>query len=310
MKKIIIILFILRSVSAFACDNCNVFLNISPNDYRNSIGFYHHSRFMYGKYNELGQVLLKHGGIETSELLNKEITDLYQTYELRGTFYLREKWKTMFTLPVVNNTEKIDGLAKYSIKGMSDPILMQTYQLYNTKETVDSIDQVTHRVTVGGGLKIPLGSIDKEYAFGKPNLDLQPGSGSWDFLFLTTYAVRYKSLGFSSNLNIKFNSYNKYNFKYGNTLNFNGNIFYIKPLKGLTLMPFVGLYIEKFEKDYELSILNDSGGATFFGNLGLKVYKGSWSIDAQYQKVFSSQLNGDTQLFTIYRTTVGINYNF
>lgn len=310
MKKIIIILFILRSASTFACDNCNVFINISPNDYRNTVGFYHHSRFMYGKHNELGQVLLKHGGIETSELLNKEVTDLYQTYELRGTFFLKEKWKTMFTLPVVNNTQSIDGLAKYSIQGIADPIIMQSYQVYSTKETIDTTEKITQRVTLGGGVKVPLGSIDKTYAFGKPNLDLQPGSGSWDFLFLSTYAIKYKSVGFSANLNVKFNSYNVDHFKYGNTLNFNGNLFYIKTTKGITVMPFVGVYIEKFERDYELSVLNDSGGATFFGNLGLKLYKGKWSIDAQYQKVVATQLNGDSQLFTIYRTSVGLNYNF
>ena len=34
---------------------------------------------------------------------------------------------------------------------------------------------------MGGGVKLPLGSISKSYAFGTPNLDLQPGSGSWDF---------------------------------------------------------------------------------------------------------------------------------
>lgn len=310
MKKIIIILFIIQSVSSFACDNCNVFLNISPNDYRNSIGFYHHTRYMSGTYNELGQVYLKHGGVETSELLNKKIEDLYRTYELRGTFYWREKWKTMVTLPVVDNTQKIDGLAKYRVKGIADPILMQTYQVYNTKQTEDSSEKVIHRFALGGGVKIPLGNINKSYVYGKPNLDLQPGSGSWDFIFISTYSLRYKSLGFSSNLNVKFNTYNNENFRYGNTLNFSGNIFYMKSTKNLLIMPFTGVYIENFEKDYEYSMINDSGGTTFFGNLGLKVYRGNWSINAQYQKVFSSNLNGETQLFTNNRTTVGLNYNF
>ena len=142
MKKTILILLIIRSFVAYSCDNCNVYLNISPNDYRNSVGFYHHSRFMYGKYNELGQVLLKHGGVETSQLLNKEVIDIYKTYELRGTFYLKDRWKTMFTLPIVDNTEKIDGLAKYRIKGLGDPLMIQTYQLYNTKQTSDTTQNI------------------------------------------------------------------------------------------------------------------------------------------------------------------------
>ena len=127
---------------------------------------------------------------------------------------------------------------------------------------------------------------------------------------MTTYAFRYKSLGFSTNLNIKFNTYNQDNFRYGNTLNLNANIFYIKEVKGLVLMPFLGSYVEKFEKDYEQAIINDSGGATFFGNIGLKLYKNNWSLSAQYQHVYATQLNGDTQLFTTYRTSVGLNYNF
>lgn len=310
MKNIIIFLLIIHSTVSFACDNCNIFLNISPNDYRNSFGFYYHTRYLSGTYNELGQMTLKHGGIETSELLNKKVEDLYSTYELRGTFYLREKWKTLITLPVVDNTQKIDGLAKFRIKGIADPIIVQTYQVYNTKESADSTEKVIHRFALGGGLKVPLGSIDKTYAYGKPNLDLQPGSGSWDFLFVSTYSLRYKSFGVSSNLNVKFNSYNKDNYRYGNTLNFSGNVFYIQPIKDVVFMPFTGAYVERFEKDYEHSIINDSGGATIFGNLGLKVYKGSWSLNAQYQKVLSTNLNGETQLFTINRTTVGLNYNF
>ena len=310
MKKAILILLIIRSFVAYSCDNCNVYLNISPNDYRNSFGIYHYSRFMYGKYNELGQVLLKHGEVVTGQLLSKEVMDIYRTTELRGTFYLRDRWKTMVTLPVVDNTERIDGLAKYRIKGLGDPMLIQTYQLCSTKQTSDTVQRVTHRVTLGGGVKVPLGNISKTYAFGKPNLDLQPGSGSWDFLFLTTYAFRYKSLGFSTNLNVKFNTYNQDNFKYGNTLNINANVFYIKNLKSITFMPFVGTYMERFEKDYKHSIINDSGGATFFGNIGLKLYKDNWSLNVQYQRVYNTKLNGSTQLFTLYRTSVGLNYNF
>jgi len=313
MKIILVIILLLSSITSFACDNCNIFLNISPNDYKNSFGMYYHTRHMYGKYNLLGQVKLKHAGVEeTNSLLSKEVNDLYHSYELRGAFYWRLKWKTMFTLPVTDNTQKIDGLAKYRVKGIADPIIMQTYQLYNTntKMCVDSIDNITHRVTIGGGVKVPLGSIDKTYPYGKPNIDLQPGTGSWDFIFLTTYAFKFNNVGFTSNLNIKFNTFNKDNFKYGNTLNFNANVFYMKELTNIVVMPFVGGYIEKFGKDYEELAINDSGGATFFGNIGLKLYKGPWSLNAQYQKVLSTQLNGNTQLFTIYRTTVGLNYNF
>ncbi len=311
MKRILVIVLLLSSITSFACDNCNIFLNISPNDYRNSFGIYHHSRNMYGRYNLLGQVKLKHGGgVETNSLLSKEVNDLYHSYELRGSFYWKLKWKTMFTLPVTDNTQKIDGLAKYRVRGIADPMILQTYQLYSTKQCRDSTNIPTHRVTIGGGLKIPLGSINKKYAYGKPNIDLQPGTGSWDFIFLTTYAFKFKNIGFTSNLNVKFNTFNKDNFKYGNTLNFNSNVFYMKNIKGIMVMPFLGGYVEKFEKDQNQFMINESGGATFFGNIGLKLYKGAWSINAQYQKVLSSKLNGNTQLFTIYRTTVGLNFNF
>ncbi len=311
MKRILVIILLLSSITSFACDNCNIFLNISPNDYHNSFGIYYRTRHMFGKYNTLGQVRLKHGGgQETSTLLSKEVKDIYQSYELRGAFYWKLKWKTMFIIPIADNTQKVNGLAKYRVRGIADPVIIQMYQLYNTKQCMDSTDTPTHRVAIGGGVKIPLGSIDKTYPYGKPNVDLQPGSGSWDFIFLTTYAFRFKSVGFTSNLNVKFNTYNEDNFKYGNTLNFNANVFYMKKIKNIIVMPFIGGYIEKFDKDYQEIVIKDSGGATFFGNVGLKLYKGAWSINAQYQKVLSTQLNGSTQLFTLYRTTVGFNYNF
>lgn len=309
MKKLILVLLLFSYFVSYSCDNCNIFINISPNDYKNTFGIYSHKRYMYGKYNDLGKVYLKHGGAETSELINKKVANLYNTYELRGRLYIKEKWKTIINLPFINNVEKIDGLAKYIIRDIGDPILIQTYQLYNTKQSTDS-NNITHRLTMGTGVKFPLGSISKTYTYGKPNIDLQPGTGSWDFLFLTTYAFRYKSIGFSTNINMKFNTYNNENFRYGNTLNFTGNIFYIKKIKTFTIMPFVGTYIEQFEKDYEYSIINDSGGATFFGNMGFKLYKNNWNIELQYQPVYNTKLNGNTQLFTVYRSSVGFNYNF
>ncbi len=314
MNKLLVALaFVLSANLTFACDYCNIFINISPNDYRNSFGVYHHIRLMHGVYTPLGTVVLKHGGAEAPvyTLANRKVDEIYRTYDIRGRFYIKDKWKTMVSIPIVDNSYRIDGLDKYRVRGVGDPMIIQNYQVYNTKHCADSVSNFSQRFTVGAGVKIPLGSINKTYAYGRPNVDLQPGSGSWDFLAMAMYSIRYKKVGLITNLNVKYSTENKEGFRYGKTMNFNANLFYMKEIKGLVFMPFAGTYIEKFNKDFQNGgLLNDSGGATFFGNLGLKVYKGNFVVTAQYQKVLENQLQGDKQLFTLYRSTVGIIYNF
>ena len=320
MKKIVTIVLLFISTYSIACDGCNVFVNFSPNDYKNRISLFARNRMMIGEYNMFGlMTLTKHAshGNDPS-FWNKQVIEQYNTLELRGDFYFKEVWKTTLILPFIVNQQVVGDDERFLVNGFSDPIIMESYQVYNSFKTDDK-SAVLHRLEVGVGVKLPLGKIDKTYENGEPNLDLQPGTGSFDILGSLTYIAKYKQFGMYSNLNYKFNGYNSTDYKYGNTSNANINVFYQTKGDKISLVPSVGAYVEqmsfdksRFEQNNEVTILDytDTGGQILFANVGLKVYTGKFAFTAEYRKVLGSNLNGHTQLLTRHKINLGVTYNF
>jgi hypothetical protein len=320
MKTLVLFVLIFISLDSFACDGCNVYINFSPIDYKNRISLIGRSRLMYGEYNMFGtQILTKHASHGNNPLFwNKAVQENYNTFEIRGAFYTREVWKTTIVIPFVNNHQLVGGNSRFKVNGLSDPILMESYQVFNSLKTDDD-KTFKHRLQVGGGLKIPLGRIDKTYENGLPNLDLQPGSGSLDFISSITYLFKVKNFGVNSNVNFKFNGFNKNNYKYGNTLNSTINVFWQTSKGKFTFMPMIGGYFEnmtldksKYEQNGNRMIIDykDTGGQLLFGSAGLKLFYKSMSLSLNYQKNMYSQLNGYTQLLTKNRINVGLTYSF
>ncbi len=318
--KIITILFLFISSYSIACDGCNVFVNFSPNDYKNRISLFARNRMMIGEYNMFGQMTLtKHAshGNDPS-FWNKQVIEQYNTLELRGSFYVREVWKTTLIVPFINNQQFVGDDNRYTVNGFSDPIIMESYQVYNSFKN-ENDKKLVHRLEVGIGVKIPLGMINKTYEVGMPNLDLQPGTGSFDFLGSLTYITKYKQFGLYTNVNYKLNTFNVDEYKYGNTTNLTFNAFYQTKGEKVSFMPSVGVYIEqmsldvnRYTQEYVKTFTKyaDTGGEILFANVGLKVFKGNFVLTTEFQKVMGSQLNGYTQLLTRYRVNVGLTYSF
>jgi len=318
--KIVMILFFFVSTYSFACDGCNVFVNFSPNDYKNRISIFTRNRMMIGEYNMFGQMILTKHASHGNDLSfwNNQVVEQYNTVELRGDFYVREVWKTTVILPYINNHQTVGDESRYIVNGFSDPMLMESFQIYNSFKS-DNAKKLAHRLEVGIGVKFPLGKINKTYEVGVPNLDLQPGTGSFDYLGSLTYIAKYNWFGVYSNFNYKFNTYNSEDYKYGNTTNLTLNAFYQTKGEKISFMPSVGAYVEqmsldknRFVQQNELISIDhqDTGGQILFANVGLKVFKGNFVLTTEYQKVMRGNLNGYTQLLTRHRINVGLTYSF
>ena len=308
MRKLLLLTFLLISLVGLACEHCNVYLNISPGDYKNSFGIFMRSRTMLGDYNLNGQNYLKHTSHNSqSGFLGNNVREKYNIYEVRGSFYFKERWNTIIVLPFVQNVQYINDIAKYNVSGAGDPMVLQRFQLYNTKLAEDT-SKFVHRVTVGVGLKMPLGSIDREYLYGKPNLDLQPGTGSWDALGSFSYVVRKQKVGLIFNSTIKLNSANENKYQYGNTTNVTANVFYMFNLKEVTFVPFYGTYYEKANYDRNLDIYRDTGGSSWYSDIGFKLNVKNILLTSNVQFAFENNLNGTNQLVPKARLIIGLNY--
>lgn len=318
MKNIITGILLVLSSHVLACDNCNIYLNLSPNDYQNSVGIYLRQRMMFGEYNQIGEMIAtRHTGHGNDMAFWGQMVDeTYQTYELRGNYFFNQKWKATVVLPFINNQQRIGGKRRYQINGIGDPILLTAYQVFNTKR--DTLKQnYSHRLTIGAGIKFPLGKTALQYENEIPNLDLQPGSGSWDGLAFLAYQVKWKLMGINTNLNVKRNGKDQHEYRYGATFNLTTNLFTDLKLKKTTLRLLGGIYVEHAEMDmtyfnaYGTRIEHyDTGGKVWFSNFGFQLFTKKIVLFGEYQYAFSNKLNGYTQLLTKNRINIGLNYNF
>lgn len=309
MKYIFTWLLISLGVSGWACDNCNIYLNINPNDFYHNFGIRLRSRFHEGTFNEVGSLMLKHGG-GTPQYVNSTIKENYQRIEFAGTYYWNLKWNTQVIVPFVQNTQEINDAVHYFVQGFGDVTVLQNYIVFNTKNLSDSI-KFKHRFTVGAGIKMATGRTDVVRPTGVPNIDLQPGTGSWDAIGSATYIAMYQKMGLNMNANYKWNTANHDEFRYGNTLNVTMNLFRFFSLSKTKIMPSLGLYGELFDADAQNGEeLIDSGGQTWMMNGGLSIFVKRINLQFNYQRTFASNLLDKQQIPAIWRYNVGLYYNF
>jgi len=76
-----------------------------------------------------------------------------------------------------------------------------------------------------------------------PNLDLQPGTGSFDYFWSLTYIKKYKQFGMYSNFNYKFNTYNIEGYKYRSVTNSTLNAFFQTKGENISFIALVGGWI-------------------------------------------------------------------
>lgn len=311
MKKIFTVGLLFTFLKAFGCDNCNVYFGLNPNDGKNRLSIFYRNRVMFGHYNAFGQQLMtKHAAHGNDPAFwNNQVLEQFHTIELKGEFLLKQRWRTTLVIPYLHNEQFINSNKRLGLNGLGDPLLMEGVQLINPYKIKED-DEIQQRLEVGGGLKVPLGSIDQRFGNLTPNLDLQTGSGSWDLIFYSNYLFKYKNLGFQTNLNYKVNGKNQDDYRYGNTLNATFQCYIQTKMKNFTFIPSVGLNGEFAEYDQSIETHYDTGGNVIFALMRLQSFWKSFSLFGEYQKAISNQMNGYQQLINKHKITLGLSYNF
>lgn len=115
-----------------------------------------------------------------------------QKLSLVGVLPVNERLQLLASVPyVINDMDMrsrsgmgmIMDMSMEQISGLGDITLMGLYTLYT-----DAPVRPGHRLTVGLGVKAPTGKTDERKANGNlVHAMMQPGSGSWDPLFLVNY---------------------------------------------------------------------------------------------------------------------------
>lgn len=238
-----------------------------------------------------------------------EAIELYELFEFQANYFVTEKWGARLILPLARNRRYIDDSLSTDCIGVSDPTILLNHQLINTSTRNDTA-LFTHQLNIVSGIKFPIGKTKIEHAGSMLDMNMQPGTGSLDFLFGMNYYIRLGKAGANLNFNYKLNTFSIETYRYGNTTNFTVNTFLSLPAGVATFIPEIGYYLEFAETDQTsgLEVLESGGCVTYVtGGISMNVYHAL--IGIRYMGALTSNQLG-RQLPTVYRFAIALKYNF
>ena len=282
MKKSFIGLFVLVvAYTSNACDICGCGVgNFNPYMFPHlaqkfiSVG-YNYRYYRSNAHDDLG-----------NEMLNKEY---YQSFSVAGQFTIARRIELMGYLPFQSNMQKGPEGNK-SLNKLGDAIFLANYRLV---DHISSDNKLRQTVVAGGGIKLPTGSYQYEEGSekGVDNPNFQAGTGSTDFLLNGSYSLRYKKFAMSTGITYKMNTSNKEDYRFGNRLLTVVQFKYVKDVRNISIIPNIGLIVEKMNEDKESGVSVDhTGGHNIQATVGLDVNNRKIAAGIFYSKPIKQDL--------------------
>lgn len=304
MKHLLRIYTVFLTLNGLACDGCNVYTPAGFNNSQHKIGIFARQRTTFGEFSQLGEMITKHSGHANDQSIwGAVVKEQYQTYELRGDFFIKERFQLTFVVPITRNSQFLNNVKRFTLSGLSDPTIMLGYNF--VKEKITGLKQ---RLSFGGGVKFPLGLISLSADKLTPNLDFQPGTGAWNWIGYANYFITNSVWSSFVAVNYKANGFNKYLYQYGQTVNVKLDAFWQTKLGKNTLMLQVGTYMELADYDESIIKHKDTGGTILFGTIGIRYLTEKMILQGELQPVLNQFLNGGSQLLTKNRINLGLTY--
>lgn len=318
-KKIILFLFFLIvSNTAYACDICGCFMGVLPYDNQSSVAFMHRYRVFNGyhhyqsqsHYFPNGAYRTMHGSVPHDSVVTRNYSsadyESYKIYELRGKYFIHERVELNAFVSLSSNKSKEDTL-KFSHTGLSDPSFFVGYHIVRPKMDKD----LKQRWLAGIGLKLPSGNFYAKDESGRrlPFL-IQPGTGSVDYFFYSTYMIAYKKAGISTTLSYKVNGENYYEERLGNSVTNFSSVFFKFKTKNWLFMPSLNSYYEFTNGLFIRSVrqlgtnMND-----LMCGVGMDVFFKNYGLSLGAQKTVKQDTE-DGQLNSVGRIYATLSYNF
>jgi hypothetical protein len=163
--------------------------------------------------------------------------------------------------------------------GIGDPILLVLYQFWT-----ESLVQKNYFLTVGSGIKFPLGKSDIVDNGLLVNRNFQVGTGSVDFLITSNYFHRKNKSAVSLESTYKINLNNAEQYRFGNQFNIAANYVYLTGKNKFSFLAFAGFYAEHARPHTENQVrVFNTGGYGLYSNTGVQFYISKLRLSAGFQ---------------------------
>jgi hypothetical protein len=287
---------------ASACDVCGCsiggnYFGILPEFHRHFVGF----RYSEQSYRSAHSLNAAQGGTFNSE-------EQFRTVDMLGRFYPMRRLQVLVLMPYHNYSRNEDNRITHS-QGLGDASVLGSFILLDTGDSLGKTWQ--HTLTLGTGIKLPTGRKEVKDNEGKLlHENLQPGSGSTDFMLSAAYTIRRGAGGFTADVLGRLNMSNRQGYHFGNRVSGSVKAFYWKKFSKFSLLPNAGIFTDLADASYNgVSYVDGTGGSIVLATLGLDVYAGHFSFGCTVQQPVSQDLGeGKIQAHTRWMTT--LNYIF
>jgi hypothetical protein len=281
---------------ACCCTGAGANYSILPNLNRHVLGM----RYTYRSYQSVTNSL-------NPELDGNITNQQFHSLELFGRFNVYERLQLSVFLPY-NFIAQQSPLGNSRADGLGDISFLLQYNILNPLLCTGRKDK--HQLRLGAGVKLPSGhfKMDANDMF---NTNLQLGTGSVDLPFNVIYTFRYEGFGFNTVVAYKFNTTNPQAYRFGDKLQGALNLFYVKDIKEVQLMPSIGFnYEHQFENRYKGKLLSYTGGdfATFA--IGFDVYYKTLAFSSSFSPAVMNRLNWNGENRNRLNFEAGVFYNF
>lgn len=191
------------------------------------------------------------------------------------------------------------------IEGLGDITVMALYTVFETKKDSTFF---THKINLGGGVKLPTGKFKEANNLGSVNQSFQLGTGSWDFPIVSEYVIKHKNLGLNTTLNYIFKTENSKNYQYGDQFNYAGTFFYLFDLKSVQIIPQAGLAGEVYQTNQQHGLdLPNTAGDILFSKFGIEAGKDKFSVGINAMLPINQNLSSGN-MEANYRWSINLNY--
>lgn len=303
------------AVSVYACDQCScgLLLGVQPKDHANNFGLQWRMRYLRGDLMAVGPELLvlKHGGAhgDAPHGTQASYIETYSVLEARGEVWFTDRASATASIPVLSNFQSVDGVAHADLQAVGDPMLLVRYAVFGSTSGLDTV-RWRHRVTVGLGVKMPLGRSDVVQHGEELDHDLQPGSGTWDPLMSLEYMVRRRNWGAALGATARYNGERTDGYRMGHSGSLTAEVFRIIPLGSFKVLPSAGCYWEGALHDREHGVADaTTGGLVVFSHVGCRLWWHNLGMALTWQHALRNDL-GASMVPNRNRYTAGVIYNF
>ncbi|RCS28492.1 hypothetical protein DUT90_00430 [Polaribacter sp. WD7] len=223
-------------------------------------------------------------------------TERFNTYQLWGRIPVSKKLYVSVVLPYQDLKRKFTDRNE-NINGLGDITLISWlkipfYKKENTEYTQIGKQPSGHSIEIGLGSKLPTGNFEQVLS-NRVNPGFQLGTGSLDGILSLTYTYAADKFGINTNTSYYIKGENKNEYRFGNQFSFAGNFFYAIPKKQYSIIPFIGISGNIYDKIKQFNeVIANTDGAVYNTTVGSEVLFKTFIFGANYTLPLQHNLFG------------------